>query len=189
MRSKGDEMKKDHPGQAAAQLPRREFIKKSGAVAGAAALATGTLLQPAEGWAQTLSGMDSAEARTLLQMCRDVYPHDGLPVAAYQAVVQSFDGAAAKDPALAQMIAEGIRDLNAVARKRNGKDYAAIASENQRVAVLEASQGSPLFQKVRGDMITGIYNNPDVWPLLGYEGPSAHLGGYLKRGFDDISWL
>lgn len=182
-------MKKDHHEQAASELPRREFIKKSGAVAGAAALATGTLLQPAEGWAQTLSTLNSAQARTLLQMCRDVYPHDGLPVSAYQAVVQSFDGAAAKDPALAQMMADGIRDLNAVARKRNGKDYAAIGSENQRVAILEASQGSPLFQKVRGDMITGIYNNPDVWPLLGYEGPSAHLGGYLKRGFDDISWL
>jgi hypothetical protein len=38
-------------------------------------------------------------------------------------------------------------------------------------------------------MITGIYNNPDVWKILGYEGASAHLGGYLKRGFDDINWL
>ncbi len=182
-------MKKDIPAQAPAELPRREFIKKSGAVAGAAALATGTLLQPAEGWAQKLDVLDGAQARTLLQMCRDVYPHDGLPVSAYQKVVDTFDDAAAKDPALAQMIRDDIRDLNALSRKRNGKDYAAIASENQRVAILEASQGSALFQKVRGDMIAGLYNNPDVWPLLGYEGPSAHLGGYLKRGFDDISWL
>lgn len=182
-------MEKHDQEQPAGQLPRREFIKKSGAVAGVAALATGTLLQPADGWAQTLDALDSAQARTLLQMCRDVYPHDGLPVSAYQKVVDTFDDAAAKDPALAESIRDGLRDLNALARKRNGKDYAAIASENQRVAILEASQGSPLFQKVRGDMITGIYNNPDVWPLLGYEGPSAHLGGYLKRGFDDISWL
>lgn len=67
-------MKKDHHEQAASELPRREFIKKSGAVAGAAALATGTLLQPAEGWAQTLSTLNSAQARTLLQMCRECTP-------------------------------------------------------------------------------------------------------------------
>ena len=37
--------------------------------------------------------------------------------------------------------------------------------------------------------ITGIYGNPEVWPLFGYEGPSADKGGYIDRGFDDIDWL
>jgi hypothetical protein len=34
-----------------------------------------------------------------------------------------------------------------------------------------------------------LYNNPLVWRYFGYEGPSAHLGGYINRGFDDISWI
>jgi hypothetical protein len=28
-----------------------------------------------------------------------------------------------------------------------------------------------------------------VWPAFGYEGESASKGGYISRGFDDITWL
>ena len=45
------------------------------------------------------------------------------------------------------------------------------------------------FQTVRGECVVGIYNNPDVWKVLGYEGPSAEQGGYINRGFSDIDWL
>ena len=48
---------------------------------------------------------------------------------------------------------------------------------------------TPFFQKVRGSLVTGIYNNPEVWAILGYEGESASKGGYINRGFDDIDWL
>jgi hypothetical protein len=34
-----------------------------------------------------------------------------------------------------------------------------------------------------------LYRNKQVWPKLGYEGPSFPFGGYLERGFDDIDWL
>ena len=37
--------------------------------------------------------------------------------------------------------------------------------------------------------MTTLYNDPQVWEKLGYEGPSAEQGGYLSRGFDDIDWL
>jgi hypothetical protein len=42
---------------------------------------------------------------------------------------------------------------------------------------------------MRGNLITGLYNNKDVWPLFGYEGESYSKGGYIKRGFDDITWV
>ncbi|MEM8648033.1 MAG: hypothetical protein AAGF86_17025, partial [Pseudomonadota bacterium] len=58
-----------------------------------------------------------------------------------------------------------------------------------RVALLKAMESSGFFQKVRGSLVTGIYNNPEVWPIFGYEGPSAEEGGYINRGFDDINWL
>ena len=57
------------------------------------------------------------------------------------------------------------------------------------VAILEAIQDSDFFQAVRGGMITGIYNNPEVWPIFGFEGESFSKGGYINRGFDDIDWL
>ena len=50
-------------------------------------------------------------------------------------------------------------------------------------------EGAPFFQKIRGGMVTGLYNQKEVWPLFGYEGESYSKGGYIDRGFDDISWL
>ena len=47
----------------------------------------------------------------------------------------------------------------------------------------------PFFQKVRSGLITGIYNNKEVWPVFGYEGESASKGGYINRGFNDLDWL
>ncbi|HDL17353.1 MAG TPA: Twin-arginine translocation pathway signal, partial [Rhizobiales bacterium] len=44
-------------------------------------------------------------------------------------------------------------------------------------------------QKIRGGLVTGLYNRKDVWAKLGYEGESASKGGYIDRGFDDIDWL
>ncbi len=183
---------KDHdPKHDGMQPARREFIRKSGAaVAGAGVIATGGLLvTPAEGWAQGLGALDAVETKTLLRMTRDVYPHDGLPDSAYMKVVETLDGAAQKDAALDARLSEGVKDLNAAARRAFKKDYAAVASESERVGLLQAIESTPFFQKIRGEMITGIYNNPDVWGRLGYEGPSAQLGGYIKRGFDDIAWL
>jgi hypothetical protein len=42
---------------------------------------------------------------------------------------------------------------------------------------------------VRGGLVTGLYNQKEVWPLFGYEGESYSQGGYIDRGFDDIDWL
>jgi hypothetical protein len=171
---------------------RREFMRRSGAaVAGLGALAAGGtgLLAPAETWAQSMSCFSAAEARTLLQMARDTFPHDQLGDGPYLTVVEMFDGACNKDSGLATMMQSGVKALNELAMRKSRREYTAITSESERVGLLEQMQDEPLFQKVRGDMITGIYNNPDVWPTFGYEGASAHLGGYLKRGFDSVDWL
>ena len=40
-----------------------------------------------------------------------------------------------------------------------------------------------------GGLVTGLYNQKEVWPLFGYEGESFSQGGYIDRGFDDIDWL
>ncbi len=50
-------------------------------------------------------------------------------------------------------------------------------------------RNSDFFQKVRGGLVVGLYNQPAVWDQLGYEGASFDKGGYINRGFDDINWL
>ncbi len=50
-------------------------------------------------------------------------------------------------------------------------------------------QNGPFFQKVRSSLITGLYNNKELWPFFGYEGESASKGGYINRGFNDLDWV
>ena len=37
-------------------------------------------------------------------------------------------------------------------------------------------------------MVT-LYNDKEVWDILGYEGASYDKGGYINRGFNDLDWL
>ena len=50
-------------------------------------------------------------------------------------------------------------------------------------------QDAGFFGAVRGSLVTGIYNNQEIWKQFGYEGESASLGGYIERGFNDVDWL
>ena len=47
----------------------------------------------------------------------------------------------------------------------------------------------PFFQLIRSVAVVSLYNDHEVWDLLGYEGESFSQGGYLDRGFDDLDWL
>ena len=68
-------------------------------------------------------------------------------------------------------------------------DYKDIGWEAERVQVLRKVSDTTMFQKLRGNLITGLYNQKEVWPLFGYQGASADKGGYIERGFDDIAWI
>ena len=97
-----------------------------------------------------------------------------------------LDTAAKDDAAAKTMLEEGVAALNTAAA---GGSYTGLANEADRVAILKSMEASPFFQKVRGSLVTGIYNNKEVWPIFGYEGESADKGGYIERGFNDINWL
>ena len=100
-----------------------------------------------------------------------------------------FDTEAAGNSAVAALLSEGVKELDTLSQRMHGKDYRLVASEGDRVSVLQRMETTAFFQKVRGSLVTGLYNNPETWKTFGYEGASAHLGGYLKRGFDDLDWL
>jgi hypothetical protein len=42
---------------------------------------------------------------------------------------------------------------------------------------------------VRANVITTLYDDREVWKLLGYEVDSFAKGGWIDRGFDDLDWL
>jgi hypothetical protein len=136
-------------------------------------------------WAAAPAAVSPETYAALVQISRDLYPHDQLEDKYYAAAVDALDQAAASDAAAKAMLEEGVAELNGAA----GGSYAGVSAEADRVALLKEREASPFVQKLRGNLVTGLYNNKEVWPIFGYEGESASQGGYISRGFDDIAWL
>jgi hypothetical protein len=119
----------------------------------------------------------------LLQMGRDIYPHDRLNDLHYAAPL------AALLDKQGGLVSQGLRALQASARERHGQAYEAIATENDRVALLRAIETEPFFREVRSALMYGLYDNTALFGLFGYEGSSVEKGGYVHRGFNDLDWL
>ncbi len=166
-------------------MNRRQFLQTSGlAAAGAAAIASGSVIMASDGaWALELGTLTGHEGVTLLGMSRRLYPHPSLGDMYYAAVVEQLDAGAKDDAGLAGLIKDGVGQLDA-ARGVNWVDL----SEGYQLEVLKSMEATPFFQKVRGTTVVALYNNPLVWRHFGYEGPSYEFGGYLERGFDDLRW-
>jgi hypothetical protein len=171
------------------QVSRRRFLQSGAAAAPAATLlAGGATLGAESAWAQATSLSPHAMA-TLTQVARDTYPHDQIGDAYYRKAVAHWDDASATTAAQRKVITDGVAMLNTEANARFGADYINVAAESDRVTVLQAVEPSAFFKAVRADLVVSFYNQKELWPKFGYEGPSAQLGGYLHRGFNDIDWL
>jgi hypothetical protein len=172
-------------------LSRRGFLKGGGMAAlGVGALSATTLMTPArEALAQEFKILGAATGKTLLVMARDIFPHDRIADRYYLQALEPLEAQAAVDEALKRLLTEGASALDGLARQRFSKPYAELDKESDRVGLLYVIEHGAFFQKVKGHLVTGFYDNKAVWPLFGYEGSSWEKGGYIDRGFDDIDWL
>ncbi len=172
------------------RLSRRDILKTGGGTLVAMTIMpTGLILGQGNAWAAEAKALKPQTFATLIQACRDIYPHDHLADSFYAKVVMGFDTAAMESEDDKSLFEDGVAALDQSAQNAHGFDYIDTGWEIQRVEILRGMQEDPFFQRLRGTLVTGIYNNPDVWPIFGYEGESAAKGGYIKRGFDDIDWL
>ena len=172
------------------KITRRGFVQASTAAVPAAALATAGLgLSAQAAWAQAAKALKPHTMATLVQLSRDVFPHDQFGDNLYIAAVQPWDEKAAADPAFKEMMEGGVARLDSDAKDQFGGAYLTTPWESDRVRVLQGMEHTAFFKKCRGDLVVSLYNQPAVWAKLGYEGPSAEYGGYIHRGFDDIDWL
>jgi Gluconate 2-dehydrogenase subunit 3 len=168
-------------------MKRREFLKTSAlVVAGATAAASGVPViafadQPQ--WA-SLKTLDKHQADTLLKITRQIFPHDNVPDAPYAKVVIELDTEASAAPDTAKLLRDGVEQIDTV----NGASFASLPAD-QQVVVLEKISKGPFFQKVHAVELQTLYSDPEVWKVLGYQGPSFRYGGYLHRGFNDLTWL
>ncbi|MGF1475840.1 MAG: gluconate 2-dehydrogenase subunit 3 family protein [Geminicoccaceae bacterium] len=174
--------------QSPAVASRRRFLKSSGSAALATVLVTSgsAVLAPSQGWGLEVKALKPQTMASLIQMARDIYPHDQIADRYYAIAVKRHDETAAADKDHLHMIEDGITDLDA---RAGSTGYLGVGWEADRVALLEEIEPMPFFQAVRGGLVVDLYNQEELWPIFGYEGASFEMGGYIERGFDDIEWL
>ena len=161
-------------------LSRRELLACSLGVAGAFTLGGSFIAAADAAWALEVNHLKPRTMATLVQMARDIYPHDRIGDERYAIAVKGHDSAEQ-----APAVEAGVAMLDGM----SGGGYLDIGWEADRVGVLRRMQDTEFFQAVRGGLVTGLYNQQEVWPVFGYEGESFSKGGYIDRGFDDINWL
>ena len=171
------------------RLTRRDLLSRGAAIGAIAIAGPGFVAAPDAAWAVETKALKPETMATLIQMARDIYPHDRVADRFYAAAVKMHDDAAATSDDVRAMIENGVAALDQMAQAQGAAGYAALGWEEERVALLRQIEAGPFFQSIRGNLVVGLYNNPEVWPVFGYEGESFSKGGYLDNGFDDIAWL
>ena len=165
-------------------MTRRALLGRAIATGTLAVSGVGFIAAPNAAWALEVQVISAQHMAVLMQMARDIYPHDKVGDEFYAIAVKGYDAEDKK-----ALVEAGVAELDAAAKAKGHKDYISIGWEDDRVDVLKSIEDTAFFQTVRGGLVTGLYNQIAVWPIFGYEGESFSLGGYINRGFDDINWL
>lgn len=181
-------MRADDDASAKRGMSRRGFLQRSagGFAAAVAITSTGALLNASEAWALDVKGLAPETMKTLILVARDIYPHDKVPDRFYAIAMKPYDEKATADPAMKAQIEAFVAALDAAAGPGG---YVGRGWESERVALLKARSADPTFETIRSGLVVSLYNQQEIWPIFGYEGESFSKGGYINRGFNDITWL
>ena len=170
-------------------LTRRQLLAQGLGLGGSFLVGSGFLAASSATWAMEVKALQPGTMATLVQMARDIYPHDKFGDELYAIAVQGHDEKATEDAEFKQMMEEGVSNLDSLAVAAGQPSYLDTGWESDRVAILRSIEQDGFFETMRGGLVVSLYNQPTVWSLLGYEGSSYEKGGYLERGFDDVNWL
>lgn len=155
------------------------------------ALTAGLLTSPVNRFAVQAATFDDAQKLMLLRIARDIYPHETLlDNAPYQAVIDSILGEAGKDDKVAKMVADGLADVNARSQNVYKVNYVDIKEPMKREGILRQIELTDFFQKIRGGLLFGLYNNKALYPKFGYDGSSWEKGGFINDpSFGKVDWF
>lgn len=167
-------------------MTRRQLLSQSAFLGTSFAIGSGFVAGRVEAanWALEVEYLKAETMATLIQMARDIYPHDQVSDEYYAVAVKGYDTAEA-----VEAVEAGVAALDDAAKAIGYARYIDIGWERDRADLLRGIEDSAFFQQIRGGLVTGLYNQKAVWPIFGYEGESFSKGGYMDRGFDDINWL
>jgi len=125
------------------------------------------------------------EARNvLIRVIRVAFPHPSFPDGPYERTADTILREAENSTWFRVALTQGLITLRDLA----GGDFREL-NEADATKVLRRIETTEFFGFIRRTTVLNLYDNQDVWDILGYEGPSFDKGGYINRGFDDLDWL
>lgn len=123
--------------------------------------------------------LDEAQFATLVAVLRGLYPHPSFPDGPYHRCAE-----AVRDNAQTDLVA-GLARMDELA----GGSFATADEATVRRVIDGLGEDAEFLLPVHGVAVNTLYDDHEVWELLGYEGASFDKGGYLNRGFNDLDWL
>ena len=123
--------------------------------------------------------LDEQQFATLVKVLRVVYPHPQFPDGPYQRCAEAVRDGAQTD------LAAGLARLDQLA----GGSFLAADEASARGIVDGLGEDPDFLLPVHSVSVNTLYDDHEVWDLLGYEGASFEKGGYVNRGFNDLDWL
>lgn len=166
---------------------RRQLLTSTAMVA----LTAGMLTTPFSRHAVAAASFSADQKLAMLRIARDVYPHDTLlDNGPYQAVVDAILGEADKDEKVAKLVTDGLADVDKRAQATYKSNYVSIKEPERREGLLRSIELTDFFQKIRGGLLFGLYNNKALYPKFGYDGSSWEKGGFAKDpSFGKTDWF
>lgn len=117
----------------------------------------------------------------LVRLLRVAYPHDRFPDGPYERTADTILSGVKDDVWHRVTLENGLKSL----QTKGFQDM----SDAEAQSLLREIADAEFFVHARGVAVVALYDDHEVWELLGYEGASFDQGGYLHRGFNDLDWL
>jgi hypothetical protein len=126
---------------------------------------------------------DDARA-TLVRVLHVAFPHETVPDGPYERTADAVIAAADASTWSRLSLVQGLDSLAGL----TGDGFLEL-DDADATKVLRHVEGTEFFGLIRRTAVVSLYDDPEVWSVLGYEGSSVDKGGYIDRGFDDLDWL
>ncbi|WP_271984211.1 hypothetical protein [Pseudoclavibacter terrae] len=120
----------------------------------------------------------------LVRVIRVAFPHPTFPDSPYQRTANIILEESKSSTWLRVTLTQGLLTLDSL----SAGDFTAL-DEDQATAVLRSIEHTDFFGFIRRTTVLNLYDDPEVWQAVGYEGSSFELGGYVHRGFNDLDWV
>src|ERR1700754_1846583 len=98
----------------------------------------------------------------LVRMIRGMFPHASFPDGPYVRTAAAIEAGAREDLRLGAQLEQGLRDLDVA----GGRPFAEL-TDDAALEVLRGMAGTAFFEAVRAKVVTTLYDDPEVWELLG----------------------